>query len=116
MLLFGPPPRRAAAPGQPQRRAPTRRPQIHHEFERFSAYQPDVVVMVVYGGVNVAEQKAALKAKPPHIVVGTPGRIKAVRARAPRRPAAAPMPPPRSGVPFAPARADSPRAWLERSW
>ena len=35
--------------------------------------------MVIYGGVNAKEQKDALKAKPPHVVVGTPGRIKAVR-------------------------------------
>jgi superfamily II DNA/RNA helicase len=55
-------------------------PQISHEFERFSAYLPDVNVMVIYGGVNIKEQKDALKAKPPHVVVGTPGRIKSVRA------------------------------------
>jgi len=54
--------------------------QISHEFERFSAYLPDVNVMVIYGGVNIKEQKDALKAKPPHVVVGTPGRIKSVRA------------------------------------
>ena len=41
-------------------------------------------VMVIYGGVNVKEQKDALKAKPPHVVVGTPGRIKAVRDRVSR--------------------------------
>ena len=42
--------------------------------------------MVIYGGVNIKEQKDALKAKPPHVVVGTPGRIKSVRTpRALRR-------------------------------
>lgn len=53
--------------------------QISHEFERFCAYLPDVNVAVIYGGVDVNEQKKSLKAKPPHIVVGTPGRVKAVR-------------------------------------
>lgn len=41
--------------------------------------------MVIYGGVNAKEQKDALKAKPPHVVVGTPGRIKAVRTPRARR-------------------------------
>ena len=35
--------------------------------------------MVIYGGVDIKAQKEALKSKPPHIVVGTPGRIKSVR-------------------------------------
>lgn len=39
--------------------------------------------MVIYGGVDIKEQKAALKAKPPHVVVATPGRVKAVRTREP---------------------------------
>ena len=63
--------------------------QISHEFERFSAYLPDVNVLVIYGGVNIKEQKDALKAKPPHVVVGTPGRIKAVRLRVRAAPAPA---------------------------
>ena len=42
---------------------------------------PDLNVMVIYGGVDLKEQKALLKSKPPHIVVGTPGRVKAVRPR-----------------------------------
>ena len=63
--------------------------QISHEFERFSAYLPDVNVMVIYGGVNIKEQKDALKSKPPHVVVGTPGRIKAVRLRVRAAPAPA---------------------------
>ena len=56
--------------------------QICHEFERFSSYMPDLNVMVIYGGVDVTEQKKLLKSKPPHIVVGTPGRIKSVRGAA----------------------------------
>lgn len=54
--------------------------QIAHEFERFCAYLPDVKVTVIYGGVDIQAQKKDLKTKPPHIVVGTPGRVKAVRA------------------------------------
>ena len=62
-----------------------RRNQICHEFERFSAYLPDLNVMVIYGGVDAKAQKEQLKAKPPHIVVGTPGRIKQARALLRRR-------------------------------
>jgi ATP-dependent RNA helicase UAP56/SUB2 len=47
---------------------------------------PDLNVTVIYGGVDLMEQKAQLKAKPPHIVVGTPGRVKAVRRPPPRLP------------------------------
>ena len=35
--------------------------------------------MVIYGGVDAKAQKEQLKSKPPHIVVGTPGRIKQAR-------------------------------------
>jgi len=34
--------------------------------------------MVIYGGVPITEQKEALKSKPPHVVVGTPGRVKSL--------------------------------------
>jgi len=50
--------------------------QICHEFERFSVYLPDVKVGVFFGGVNVKQQKEMLEKECPHIVVGTPGRIK----------------------------------------
>jgi ATP-dependent RNA helicase UAP56/SUB2 len=50
--------------------------QICHEFERFSAYMKDVKVGVFFGGVNVKQQKEALKADCPNVVVGTPGRVK----------------------------------------
>lgn len=36
-------------------------------------------VAVIYGGVDIEQQKKDLKTKQPHIVVGTPGRVKAVR-------------------------------------
>jgi hypothetical protein len=49
--------------------------QICNEFERFSRYLPDVKTKVFYGGVPVAEHKRILKSEPPHIIVGTPGRI-----------------------------------------
>ena len=41
--------------------------QIKHEFERFSAYLPAVNVAVIFGGVNIKQQKAELKEKPPSI-------------------------------------------------
>lgn len=47
--------------------------QIAREFERFSKYL-EVNTKVFYGGVPVREHKELLKA-PPHIVIGTPGRI-----------------------------------------
>jgi superfamily II DNA/RNA helicase len=52
--------------------------QICHEFERFSAYLPNVNVSVVFGGINIKEQRAALKEKPPNVIVATPGRLKAL--------------------------------------
>ena len=52
--------------------------QIKHEFERFSAYLPAVNVAVIFGGVNIKQQKAELKEKPPSIIVATPGRCKAL--------------------------------------
>jgi ATP-dependent RNA helicase UAP56/SUB2 len=47
--------------------------QIAREFERFSKYL-EVNTKVFYGGVPVREHKELLKT-PPHIVIGTPGRI-----------------------------------------
>merc|ERR1712070_1282141 len=49
--------------------------QISNEFERFSRYLSDVKCKVFYGGVPVPEHKRILKDEPPHIVVGTPGRV-----------------------------------------
>ena len=48
--------------------------QIKNEYARFSKYLPAVKVEVFYGGVPITQNKAALKANTPHIVVGTPGR------------------------------------------
>eukprot|EP00242_Pyramimonas_sp_CCMP2087_P003448 CAMPEP_0198229508 /NCGR_PEP_ID=MMETSP1445-20131203/114160_1 /TAXON_ID=36898 /ORGANISM="Pyramimonas sp., Strain CCMP2087" /LENGTH=427 /DNA_ID=CAMNT_0043909971 /DNA_START=116 /DNA_END=1399 /DNA_ORIENTATION=- len=52
--------------------------QICHEFERFSAYLPDVRVGVIFGGINIKEQEETLKKEKPNVIVGTPGRVKAL--------------------------------------
>ena len=56
--------------------------QVAHEFGRFSAhFSPEVRVGVFYGGSPIAEDKKMLASKEtcPHVVVGTPGRVKGVR-------------------------------------
>ena len=52
--------------------------QICHEFVRFSAFLPAVKVGNFFGGLPLNSQKAMLKDNTPHIVVGTPGRLKQV--------------------------------------
>jgi len=49
--------------------------QICHEFDRFKKYLPNVKAAVFYGGIPVQENRDLLKNDPPHIVIGTPGRI-----------------------------------------
>jgi len=49
--------------------------QISHEYERFSKYLPDVKSAVIYGGTPIKAHREMLNNDPPHIVVGTPGRI-----------------------------------------
>eukprot|EP00630_Chrysocystis_fragilis_P007123 CAMPEP_0197387104 /NCGR_PEP_ID=MMETSP1165-20131217/318_1 /TAXON_ID=284809 /ORGANISM="Chrysocystis fragilis, Strain CCMP3189" /LENGTH=428 /DNA_ID=CAMNT_0042912405 /DNA_START=225 /DNA_END=1511 /DNA_ORIENTATION=- len=49
--------------------------QIKNEYGRFSKYLPLVKVEVFYGGIPVTQNKTVLKTAPPHILVGTPGRI-----------------------------------------
>lgn len=50
--------------------------QIKKEFIRFTKYLPDLRTDVIYGGALIDEQiKLLTGLKPPHIVVGTPGRI-----------------------------------------
>ena len=46
--------------------------QICHEFDRFAAYLPAVNVSVIFGGVNIKQQREQLKEKPPSIIVATP--------------------------------------------
>ena len=41
--------------------------QICHEFDRFAAYLPAVNVSVIFGGVNIKQQREQLKEKPPSI-------------------------------------------------
>ena len=52
--------------------------QIESEFKRFSRYMKTVRVGCYVGGLDLAPMKAELKDanKCPHIVVGTPGRLK----------------------------------------
>lgn len=50
--------------------------QIAHEFERFAKYLPKIRTSVIYGGVPVRQHRDLLKSNTPHIVVGTPGRLK----------------------------------------
>jgi len=52
--------------------------QICHEFERFSAYLPDVRVGVVFGGINLKTQMETLEKEKPNVIVGTPGRVKSL--------------------------------------
>lgn len=55
--------------------------QIKKEFMRFSKYMPDVKTEVVYGGEPIADQEKLIKTTPPHIIVGTPGRLLALIKR-----------------------------------
>jgi len=49
--------------------------QIKHEFDRFAKYFQDVKTGVVYGGVPIVRDRDMLKESPPHILIGTPGRM-----------------------------------------
>lgn len=49
--------------------------QISREFERFKKYLPTVKTDVFYGGVPVSVHRESLKNSPPHIAIGTPGRV-----------------------------------------
>jgi ATP-dependent RNA helicase UAP56/SUB2 len=49
--------------------------QICHEYDRFKKYLPNLKAAVFYGGVPVQVHRDLLKDDPPHIVIGTPGRI-----------------------------------------
>lgn len=54
--------------------------QIKNEYTRFAKYMPDVRVSTFYGGTPVSKDAELLrdKAKCPHIVVATPGRLNAL--------------------------------------
>lgn len=49
--------------------------QINKEFVRFTKYLKEIKSRVFYGGEPLTEDQKVLKTDPPHIVVGTPGRI-----------------------------------------
>jgi len=53
--------------------------QIKHEYDRFTKYLDDIRTAVFFGGMPIRNDKEQLKGdKCPHIVVGTPGRMKAL--------------------------------------
>jgi len=53
--------------------------QIKKEFDRFTKYLPEIRKEVIYGGVPYTENVKVLKGlKPPHLIIGTPGRIQAL--------------------------------------
>jgi ATP-dependent RNA helicase UAP56/SUB2 len=53
--------------------------QIAREYERFSKFfEPPVKTAVFFGGLPYDKDKSVLTTQQPHIVVGTPGRIKAL--------------------------------------
>jgi hypothetical protein len=54
--------------------------QICHEFERFTTYLKSVRVGNFFGGLPIKQQRDSLKDKDkcPHVIVGTPGRVKGV--------------------------------------
>eukprot|EP00929_Paragymnodinium_shiwhaense_P109707 TRINITY_DN761_c1_g1_i2.p1 TRINITY_DN761_c1_g1~~TRINITY_DN761_c1_g1_i2.p1 ORF type:complete len:444 (-),score=165.03 TRINITY_DN761_c1_g1_i2:159-1421(-) len=52
--------------------------QIKHEFDRFAKYFSGVHCGVVYGGVPIQKDKEMLKEKTPQVLIGTPGRVKAL--------------------------------------
>eukprot|EP00468_Gymnochlora_sp_CCMP2014_P002641 CAMPEP_0167763734 /NCGR_PEP_ID=MMETSP0110_2-20121227/13567_1 /TAXON_ID=629695 /ORGANISM="Gymnochlora sp., Strain CCMP2014" /LENGTH=305 /DNA_ID=CAMNT_0007650911 /DNA_START=78 /DNA_END=992 /DNA_ORIENTATION=- len=52
--------------------------QINKEFKRFSKYLPEIKSEEIYGGVPIVEHRRLFKKEPPHVVCGTPGRIKAL--------------------------------------
>ena len=49
--------------------------QINKEFVRLGKFLKDIKSKVFYGGEPLVDQQKVLKTEPPHIVVGTPGRV-----------------------------------------
>jgi ATP-dependent RNA helicase UAP56/SUB2 len=49
--------------------------QIEHEFKRLGKHVKDMKVKAVYGGSPMTEDKEMLQKDPPHVLVGTPGRL-----------------------------------------
>ncbi|KAK7209649.1 hypothetical protein V2G26_016827 [Clonostachys chloroleuca] len=59
--------------------------QIRDEYNRFSKYMPDIKTGVFYGGTPINKDIETIKNKDtcPHIIVGTPGRLKALMLEQP---------------------------------
>jgi ATP-dependent RNA helicase DeaD len=57
--------------------APTRElgQQIAGQLELFGKYQPKVNMLAVYGGAPISNQMRALRNKPQHVIIATPGRL-----------------------------------------
>lgn len=49
--------------------------QIKNEFNRFTKHMADVRTEVVFGGQPIKDHIKLFKENPPHIIVGTPGRV-----------------------------------------
>lgn len=49
--------------------------QINREFERLGKYFISLKTDVFFGGIPVQKHKNKLELNPPHVVVGTPGRV-----------------------------------------
>ena len=65
-------------PSPPPPQHTKQKQKICHEFSRFSEFMPAVKVSNFFGGIDIKKNKEELKKNPPSIVVGTPGRIKAL--------------------------------------
>lgn len=52
--------------------------QISKEYERFSKYLTGIKVGVFFGGMPIEKDREVLRQNPPHVVVGTPGRMLAL--------------------------------------
>jgi ATP-dependent RNA helicase UAP56/SUB2 len=52
--------------------------QIKNEFDRFKKYLSTIKAGVFYGGAPIQEHRQILKTDPPHILIGTPGRVLAL--------------------------------------
>jgi ATP-dependent RNA helicase DbpA len=49
--------------------------QVAAELRRLGANLPNLKILTIYGGVAIGPQQASLTKHPPHIIVGTPGRV-----------------------------------------
>jgi len=52
--------------------------QIKNEYDRFSKFFAETKTGVVYGGTPYADDKKTMEENPPHVLIGTPGRVLAL--------------------------------------